>query len=147
MNHEVIISNFNKQYGYLKKFGLKVHGVGHLIDDHNVISVSTPFIFDRSKLPQSFMGLDLRDDTAENEMPSEFQNIDGDKEYIWAYQRFENFVDNHGDLIRKKLDNPKMTKQEMLDALCFGDFNKHKAMCIKWENEGKIPKWTEKSNS
>jgi hypothetical protein len=31
----------------------------------------------------------------------------------------------------------------MLDALCFGDFQSHKANCIKWEAEGKIPKWIE----
>lgn len=34
----------------------------------------------------------------------------------------------------------------MLDALCFGDFNKHKNMCIKWENDGTIPKWKKKSS-
>ena len=146
MNYESIILEFDKQYGYLKKYGLEIHGVGNLIDDYNIISISTPFIFDRTKLPNKFLGLDLRDGTAENKMPTEFQNIDNDKEYIWAYQRFEDYVDNYTDLIRKTLDNPKMTREEMLNALCFGDFDKHKEMCIKWENNGKIPKWTKKGS-
>jgi len=143
MNYETVITEFNKQYGHLKKFGLEVHGAGDLSYDDHVIFISTPFLFDRTKLPDKFMGLDLRDGTAEDVMPIEFQNIDQEKEYIWAYQRFENYVDTYADLIRKTLDNPKMTREEMLDALCFGNFNEHKEMCIKWENEGTIPKWTE----
>lgn len=146
MNYDSIILEFNKQYGYLKKYGLEVHGVGNVIGDHNVISISTPFIFERTKLPGNFMGLDLRDGIAENEMPAEFQKVDNNKEYIWAYQRFEDYVDNHSELIRRTLDKPNMAREEMLDALCFGDFNKHKNMCIKWENEGTIPKWTNKGS-
>jgi hypothetical protein len=146
MKHNEIIEEFKKQYGYLSKYGLQINGIGNLIAGYNVISISTPFIFDRTKLPEKFMGLDLRNGTNENEMPMEFQNIDKDKEYIWAYQRFEDYVDNHHDLIRKTLDNPGMTRDEMLNALCFGDFNNHKELCIKWENEGKIPKWKTRNN-
>ena len=50
-------------------------------------------------------------------------------------------MDNHTDLIRETLENPKMTREEMLDALCFGDFNKHKELCLSWEKEGKIPEY------
>lgn len=88
------------------------------------------------------MGLDLREGVAE--LPKEFQNLTSDKEYIWAYQRFEEYVDNHADLIRDVLGNPEMTKEEMLDALCFGDFNSHKEKCIEWEKEEKIPRWVRK---
>ncbi|HYG40338.1 MAG TPA: hypothetical protein VD908_17035 [Cytophagales bacterium] len=147
MTYDTIISKFKSQYGHLKKYGLKIHGVANLIADHNVISISTPFIFDRTKLPDKFLGLDLRNGTVENEMPPEFQNIDNDKEYIWAYQRFEEYVDNHTDIIRETLDNPTMTREEMLDALCFGNFKNHKEMCIKWENEAIIPKWKKKGSS
>lgn len=147
MTYDTIISKFSNQYGHLKKYGLKIHGVVNLIADHNVISISTPFIFDRTKLPDKFMGFDLRDGTAENEMPIEFQNIDNDKEYIWAYQRFEEYVDNHADIIRETLGTPTMTRETMLDALCFGNFNKHKEMCLKWENEATIPKWKEKGSN
>ena len=146
MNYASIITEFERQYGHLKGFGLKIHGVGNLIADHNVISISTPFIFDRTKLPEKFMGLDLRDGIPENDMPPEFRNIASDKEYIWAYQRFEEYVDRHANHIRQTLDNSIMTRKQMLDSLCFGDFEKHKEMCIKWENEGTIPTWTKKGS-
>ena len=146
MVSDKILSEFKKQYGYLSKYGLQIIGIGNLGDEHNIISISTPFIFDHTKIPEKFMGLDIRDGTPEDEMPLEFQNINKETEYIWAYQRFEDYVDNHTDLIRGALDNPTMTRQEMLDALFFGDFNKHKAICIKWENDGTIPKWTKKGS-
>jgi hypothetical protein len=142
LNHEAIITEFKKQFGHLQKAGLEVHGIANLIGDHNVISISTPLIFNRTKLPEKFMGLDLREGIAE--LPKEFLNANNDKEYIWAYQRFEEYIDNHADLIRDVLLNPEMKKDEMLDALCFGDFNRHKEKCIEWEKEGKIPKWANK---
>lgn len=147
MNYHTIISEFTKQYGHLEKYGLQINGVANLIGDHHVISISIPFIFDRTKLPKSFMGFDLRSGTPENEMPPEFQNIESDTEYLWAFQRFEEFVDHHADTIRKTLDDPTMTREMMLDALCFGDFKKHREMCLKWENEGNIPKWVKKGSS
>ena len=82
MNYDYIISEFNRQYDYLKRFGLKVHGVANLVDNYNVISISTPFIFDRTKLPGNFMGLTLRDETLDNEMPIEFRNLHSKEEYI-----------------------------------------------------------------
>ena len=141
MNDNSIISRFRSQYGHLKKFGLKVDGVANLIEDYDVIAVSVPFVFDQRNLPKKFMGLHVRVGTTENSLPPEFQNLDRDKEYIWAYQRFELYVDRHADTIRKTLDNPAMTREEMLDALCFGDFNKHKERCMKLEAEGVIPRW------
>jgi len=144
INNQVLLE-FKKQYGYLLKYGLQINGVGDLIDEHYVIFISTPFIFDHTKLPENFMGLDIRDGTPEDELPFEFQNINKETEYIWAYQRFEDYVDTHADLIRKTLDNLSMTRIEMLNAICFGNFQKHKEMCIEWEREGKIPKWTKGS--
>jgi hypothetical protein len=138
---ENILAEFKRQYGHLSKYGLEVLGIVNLIDDFYVISVSTPFIFDRTKLPDKFMDLKIRDGIAEVELPKEFKNLDREKEYIWAYQRFEQYVDNNQELIRKTLNNPNMTRNHMLDALCFGDFQNHLEMCITMENEGKIPRW------
>jgi hypothetical protein len=141
MDRQLIIKEFYQQYGYLIEYGLKVNGIAHLIGDYNVISIQTPFIFDRTELPKKFMGVDVRDGTPENEMPNEFQISDNSTEYIWAYQRFEGYVDKHLDLIRKTLGNSSLTRAQMLDAICFGDFESHKKMCTKWEAEGTIPKW------
>ena len=127
------------------EYGLKVTGMVHLINDIVVISIQTPFIFDRTKLPNQFMGFDIRDETPENELPIEFQIPNDDNEYIWAYQRFEKYVDAHHDLIRNTLNNPSLTRIQMLDALCFGNFEEHKSMCIQWENDGIIPKWIKPS--
>lgn len=146
MNNDTIIKEFKKQFGHLEKYGLEIGGVVHLIGDHNVISISTPFIFDRTKLPKQFMGLDLRDGNVETDLPNEFKISDSNKEYIWAYQRFEEYVDNNADHIRNTLHNPAMTREHMLNALCFGNFEKHKQDCIRWEREGTIPKWTKKGN-
>lgn len=142
MNFDPIILKFKNKYGYLSKYGLKIEGIANLIDDIDVISVDYPFIFDKRKLPQTFMGLDVRGGSYP--LPHEFENINSDNEYVWAYQRFEEYVDNHSELIRKTLNNPTMIRDEMLDALCFGDFIAHKQMCIKWEAEGIIPKWNKK---
>ena len=87
------------------------------------------------------MGLIVRSGIPESEMPLDFQSIDNNKEYIWAYQRFEEFVDNNIGLIRKTLGKPDMTREDILDAICFGDFKKHRDMCLQWENDGAIPKW------
>ena len=141
MNSKSIISAFTSRYAHLKKYGLKIQGEANLIGDVNVISISTPFIFDNRLLPNKFMGLTVRKGINEKDLPDDFKNIDKEKEYIWAYQRFETFVDNHIDLIRQKLGNTDMTKDEILDAICFGDFKAHKAQCLKSEMEGKIPKW------
>jgi len=122
----------------LGTFGLKIDGIANLTYDCDVISVSHPFIFDCRLLPQTFMGLDLRSSTYD--LPSEFNDI-RNEEYIWAYQKFELFVDRHSKEIQEKLNNHDLTKTEMLDALCFGDFERHKTNCMKWETDGKIPVW------
>ena len=140
---DTILAEFRKQYGHLEAKGLEICCIANLIADHYVISVSHPFIFDRRSLPKSFMGLDVRGGTNENELPKEFQVYDQNSEYIWAYQRFERYVDAHSDLIRRTLGDSTMSRADMLDALCFGNFEELKRDCIRWEQEGTIPKWRE----
>ena len=143
--NDQILNNFRSQYGYLKKFGLKIEGIASLMDE-NVISVSHPLIFDNRLLPKNFKGLTVRAGINDFNLPEEFKIINNQKEYIWAYQRYEQFVDGHFDEIRSKLENSELTRIEMLDALCFGDFEEHKKKCIAWEAEGKIPAWKEDSH-
>ncbi len=141
MDSKQILNEFKKRFGHLKKFGLQIHGTGNLNAGTEVISISTPFIFDHRLVPKEFMGVVIRNGIEENKLPEDFQNIDEGKEYIWAYQRFEDYVDSNSGLILKTLDQTEMSKEEMLDAICFGDYNLHKQKCEQWELDGKIPKW------
>jgi hypothetical protein len=137
---EKILNSFRSQYSYLKKFGLKIDGLGDLMGE-NVISVSHPLIFDMRMLPKEFKGIVIRSGIHDIDLYDEFKISNNQKEYIWAYQRFELFVDKHVDEIRIKLENPELTRSEMLDAICFGNFAEHKCRCIEGETTGRIPKW------
>ena len=110
------------------------------------ISVSHPFVFDNRKLPNFYKGFRVQNvmtakdnytgENKANELPGEFK-IDRNNEFIphdeyWAPEKFIAFVERCEDEIRKKLDDPSMTKKEMLDALAWGDFEKHKMQCKKW---------------
>ncbi len=140
MNTDNIVDAFRSQYRHLEKHGLKINGIVNLIANDYVLSVSIPFLFDHRLLPNKFRDLDLRINIIESEIPEEFRNINMAEGYIWAYQRYEKYVDNNSDIICRTLGK-QMSRDEMLDALCAGDFKAHKERCIKWEDEGKIPQW------
>jgi hypothetical protein len=139
------LSRFEKKFGYLKKKGLRINGL-KMIDPKrkkHVIDVSRPLIFDNRLLPKSFEGLDVKT-IIHGDLPTEFK-IDRTKpdwqkkEYIWAPERFENFVDRCGPEIKKQLGNLNMTRDEMLSALCFGDYEAHKQKTALLVQEGKVP--------
>src|SRR5438874_4183586 len=139
------LERFEKKFGSLKKKGLRVNGL-KMIDPKrkkHVIDVSRPLVFDNRQLPKSFEGLEVKA-VISGDLPVEF-NVDRTKpewqkkEYIWAPERFENYVDRCPDEIKKKLGNPKMSRDEMLAALCFGNFIEHKKKTLLLIKEGKIP--------
>lgn len=134
-----ILGHFEKKYKPLTKDGLRFQGLS-LIDvkrKKHVIMVAKPFIFDNRKLPKVYDGLEIKS-KIEGDLPTEFK-VDVKKEYIWAPQRFEKFVDRCAEDIRKKFKNPEMSRKEMLDALAFGNFDEHKKKCATLLKEGKIP--------
>ena len=139
------LERFEKKFGYLKKKGLRINGL-KMIDPKrkkHVIDVSRPLIFDNRLLPKSFEGLDVKA-IIHGDLPSEFKidrtNPDWQKkEYIWAPERFEHFVDRCSTEIKKQLGNLNMTRDEMLSALCFGDYEAHKKKTDQLVLEGKIP--------
>ena len=94
-------------------------------------------------LPKSFEGLEVKA-IIHGDLPTEFK-IDRTKpdwqkkEYIWSPERFENFVDRCGPEIKKQLGNLNMTRDEMLSALCFGDYEAHKKKTEILVLEGKVP--------
>lgn len=139
------LERFEKKYGYLKKKGLRINGL-KMIDPKrkkHVIDVSRPLVFDNRLLPKSFEGLEVKA-IIHGDLPTEF-TIDRTqpdwqkKEYIWAPERFEQFVDRCAPEIKKTLGNVNMTRDEMLSALCFGDFQAHKEKTQQMVAEGKVP--------
>ena len=135
-----ILKNFEEKYGSLKKKGLRIEGL-NMIDPKrkkHVILISKPFLFDNRTLPKIYEGLEIKA-KIEGELPEEFKPKEGKKEYTWSPSKFEKFVDRCSSDIKKKFNNPDMSRNEMLDALAFGNFEEHKKKCIQLVKEGKIP--------
>ena len=142
------LDRFEKKFGHLKKKGLRINGL-KMIDPKrkkHVIDVSRPLIFDNRLLPKSFEGLEVKA-IIHGDLPTEFK-IDRTvpdwqkKVYIWAPERFETFVDRCSVEIKKQLGNANMSRDEMLSALCFGDYSAHKEKTDTLIAEGKLPSYT-----
>jgi hypothetical protein len=146
-----VLKRFKTKYGHLEKKGLKIEGlkVTDPVKKKTVISVSKPFVFDSRLIPKKFDGLEIKR-KVHGEMPEEFK-VDRSnpewfkKEYIWAPERFERFVDRCESDIKDELgiDNDA-SKEELLDALCFGDYEEHKRKTERLVRQGKIPAFTKK---
>lgn len=146
-----ILKSFETKYGYLKKKGLTIEGLA-MIDvkkKKHVIKISRPLVFDNRLLPKRFEGLDVKTNIKlSTEMPKEF-NVDRTqpdwhkKQYIWAPERFVKYVERCEKEIKAQLNNPQMTKPEILDALCFGNFEEHKLKSLQLVKEGKLPAYHE----
>ena len=137
-----ILKHFESKYGLLKKKGLRIEGLS-MIDPKrkkHVILVSKPFMFDNRQLPKTYEGLDIKA-KIEGVLPKEFafKKVAVKKEYVWAPMKFEKYVDRCSDEIRKQFNNPLMSRQEMLDALAFGNFEEHKKKSLQLMKDGKIP--------
>ncbi len=141
------LDRFEKKFAHLKKKGLRVNGL-KMIDPKrkkHVIDISRPLLFDNRQLPKIFEGLDVKA-VVSGDLPLEFA-IDRTKpdwqkkEYVWAPERFEKYVDRCSDEIKKKLGDPKMTREDMLSALCFGDYKAHKEKTQLLIDEGKLPNY------
>jgi hypothetical protein len=115
-----ILSKFKSSFGHLSKKGLEIEGIVNLMDDFNVISISHPLIFDNRLIPETFMGLAIRGHIHSDSIPDYFSSDD-----IWFPDNFVRFVDENEALIRENLNLKDSDKNELLDAICFGDFKKH----------------------
>lgn len=144
------LDNFKVRYKHLEKKGLRILGL-KLIDPvkkSHVLEVSRPLIFDSRVIPDRYEGLRIKR-RIHGELPEEFQ-IDRTvedwqkKEYVWAPERFEKYVDRCHDEIQKKLGIEDMSREDMLDALCFGNFKAHQEKVLKLIEEGTVPVYTEK---
>lgn len=145
-----ILRSFETKYGYLKKKGLTIEGLA-MVDvkkKKHVIKVTRPLVFDNRLIPKRFEGLDVKTSIKINtNMPAEFA-VDRTKpdwhkiHYIWAPERFMKYVERCENEIKTQLENPGMTKAELLDALCFGNFEEHKQKSLQLVKEGKLPAYS-----
>lgn len=109
----------------------------------HVIEISRPLIFDSRVIPDRYEGLRIKR-RIHGPLPEEFR-IDRDsvdwhkREYVWAPERFEKYVDRKAEYIRKQLGDPELTRDELLDCLCFGNYKAHKEKVDKLISEGKLP--------
>lgn len=137
-----ILKSFESKFGSLKKKGLRIEGLS-MIDPKrkkHVIMISKPFLFDNRQLPKTYEGLDIKS-KIEGGLPEEFK-VEKEaltKEYLWAPNKFEKYVDRCADEIKKQFGNPNMSRSEMLDALAFGNFQEHIKKSTLLMQEGKIP--------
>ncbi len=146
-----ILKSFESKYGHLKKKGLTIEGLA-MVDPKkkkHVIKISRPLVFDNRLLPKKFEGLDIKTNIKmTDDMPTEFM-VDRSKpewfklQYIWAPERFQKYVDRCEKEIKAQLNAPQLTKEEVLDALCFGNFEEHKQKSMQLIKEGKLPAYHE----
>jgi hypothetical protein len=146
-----ILKKFESKYGHLKKKGLTIEGLAitDVKKKKHVIKISRPLVFDNRLLPKRFEGLDVKTNIKLSiDMPKEF-SIDRSQpdwhkiEYMWAPERFEKYVARCEKEIKAALESPEMTKKELLDALCFGNFEEHKIKSLQLIKEGKLPSYRE----
>lgn len=146
-----ILKSFEAKYGYLKKKGLTIEGLS-IVDPKkkkHVIKVSRPLVFDNRLLPKRFEGLDVKTNIKlSTDMPKEF-TVDRSqpdwhkKQYIWAPERFVKYVERCENELKTQLESPQISKTELLDALCFGNFEEHKQKSNQLIKEGKLPAYRE----
>lgn len=145
-----ILKSFETKYGYLKKKGLIIEGLA-MVDvkkKKHIIKVTHPLVFDNRLIPKRFEGLDVKTSIKiSTSMPTEF-NVDRTKpnwhkiHYIWAPERFVKYVERCENELKVQLESPGMTRSELLDALCFGNFEEHKQKSLQLVKEGKLPAYS-----
>lgn len=150
-----IIEDFRKDHRYLFDNGAEIRGVfGEMEDagsdgeismgisvgfnDEDMvnpfkchISLWVNFFTDHRKIPKFYKGVKVLTVVDTSTEPEEFKFDDGTREFIPLEEikmpeRYEDYVRYNADLIREKLGDYNMTYQDMLDALCWGDFEKYR---------------------
>ncbi len=138
------LKRFEQKYGHLKKLGFRINGL-IMIDPKrksHAIDVSRPLIFDSRLIPKRFEGLPVKSKIY-GELPVEFAVDREKREYVWAPERFEKYVDRCSAEIKKLLNNPAMNRNDMLSALCFGNFEEHKVKYLQLIQQGKFAAYRE----
>jgi len=100
------------------------------------ISLWVNFLTNYRKIPKFYKGIRILTVVKSSTEPEEFDFDDGTREFIpfdeiKLPERYEEYVNNHADEIRAKFGDENLTKKEILDALCWGDFKKYKRKYYK----------------
>ncbi|MCD4697735.1 MAG: hypothetical protein K8S16_16040 [Bacteroidales bacterium] len=149
---ENVIESFNQEYAEIFKYGADLRGIyrcperagggeeGLQIDisigleDNDYFNpykshlyLMVPFIFDHRRLPKFYKGIRVKTAVDSTTLPQEFDFGDRKITYEEANnpQLYVNFIERCRQEIRNILEKPAMTEEEMLDAICWGDFNKY----------------------
>ncbi len=140
-----VLQKFKEEYGNIPKLYIG-NGLGIYHGGSWAIHVEYPFIFDKRKIPQTYLGIEIRGGTQSKDLPKEFQIRNTMKEYVWAPERYIEFVDRCTDEIREELGDPNISQYEMLSALCGRDFREFSAQIKEWEKKGVIPPYKKTKN-
>ncbi|RME16103.1 MAG: hypothetical protein D6799_05335 [Bacteroidetes bacterium] len=121
-----ILKRFEERYGFLKKMGIGFEGIQMIdpIKKKHAIVLTRPFIFDCRLLPKKYEGIEVKV-RIKGELPEEFKPKKA-SDYPFMPENFEKFVAKNLQTLRKHFQKPEMTKEELLDALAFGNFEEHK---------------------
>jgi hypothetical protein len=117
-------------------------GIGQGAEDYEEVSPEThrisvlhPFVFDGRKLPDSFMGFKIFKVWIEKSIPRliERRVIDSDGSITsWTPEQFRQYAHKNANRIRKALNDPTMTEEDILDALAQNSFKRY---CAEYEQE------------
>ncbi len=134
------LKRFEERYGYLKKMGVTFEGIQMIdpIKRKQAIVLTRPFLFDCRLLPKKYEGVEIKI-RIRGELPQEFK-VNNSKDYIFAPDKFEGYVSKNINKLRDYFEKPEMTKEEILDALAFGNFEEHKRNVQKLMREKNKPK-------
>ena len=146
-----LIEAFWQEYMALEEFGLNIIGLYQEFDTHEGeeltigvgqelepeddfipeqchLSVMHPFLFDNRKVPKIFMGVRVMNVVQYSTFPPEIEEIEYDPAGFEVHEtpdKYCRYVENNSSLIRDALHDNDMTFDDMLDAICWGDFHKY----------------------
>ena len=126
---EDIVAAFQREYP-----DYDIRGLGNVFGSLMIV-VMRPFIFDKQKAPENFLGLSIRY-TLSEPVPEGFKIY---KDYVWAPENFLAYVDSYAAEIRDGLGNQSLNKEEMLDALVGMRFDDWIKQCQDWGNTNMSP--------
>lgn len=146
-NYSKIITKMMEKYSHLTKMGAEIRGVFgpdiELINDkahikenpdyenlEDTINIWVPFVFDHRQIPKIYEGIPVQTIIFSDSIPKHYFKAGKDKSFlkrdIDKPEDFIDFVDEFEDDIKMTFNNPDITKNDILDALAYGDFEEYK---------------------